>query len=240
MIVSVNNFFNELDRFEIKCETLSGVVDLHVVAESPLTFTGINKPMHFQENKERYSKYPIHYLDLSYLPETRAMKENPWRREEAQREAILKELNKLSPEIVIFGDADETASPDVVERFRSLNCEVANLEMDMLFYFFNKLHPDKWLYQRICKFNGKVAPRADFSLPLIKDAGWHFAYFGGKEALLQKIKATSHGVENAATEFFNEIQNDRYPIIHLCTEYPEEKLPNYVKENRDRFIKWFL
>ena len=240
MVVSVSNFFNELDRFEIKCETLQGVVDLHVIAEAPLTYTGIPKPMHFHENRERYSKYPIHYIDLSYLPDTRAMKENPWRREEAQREAVTAELSKINPEIVIFGDTDETPKPDVVEKFRSLNCEIANLEMDMLFYFFNKLHPDKWPYQRICKFRGKVAPRGDFSLPWIKDAGWHFAYFGGKETLLKKIKATSHAVEEGAKIFYDLVTNDKYPNLDICTEYPVEKLPQFVQDNQERFKHWFM
>jgi hypothetical protein len=239
MIVSINNFLNEHRRFQIKCETLAGIVDLHVVAEAPVTYTGIDKPMHFKENINAFLKYPIHYLDLSDLP-VLPKDANPWRREENQRMAILAELKRINPDIVIFGDADETPKPDVVEKFKSLNCEVANLEMDMLFYYFNRLHPDKWLFQRIAKWRGIDAPRGDFSLPIIQDAGWHFAYFGDKKTLLEKSHATSHAVETGGLSFIEQVKQDNKPNIDICSEYPFEKLPLTVQENKELYLDWFI
>jgi len=239
MIVSVSNFLNELDRFEIKCETLKGVVDLHVIAESPITFTGLNKPMYFQLNSERYKDYPIHYVDLSDLPETRSMKSDPWIREEAQRQAVLNELKKLNPEIVLFGDTDETPRPDIVERFRSLKCQTANLEMDMLLFYFNRVRPEPWKYHRICKFEGKVADRGNWIYPMIKDAGWHFEYFGDKHTLLEKVNASSHGPEEGGRRFFQACSRGEKPGLEECIEYPEDKLPAYVLQNRQRFSDWF-
>lgn len=239
MIVTCQNFLNEIERFQIKCETLKGVVDLHVIAESPVTYTGVNKPMHFALNRDRFKDYPIHYIDLSDLPESRAMKADPWAMEEAQRQAVLKELKKLNPEIVLFGDADETPKPEVVEKFRKLNFHTANLEMDMILYYFNRIDPTPWRYQRICKFQGRVCDRGNWSYPMITDAGWHFQYMGEKQALLDKVNSSSHAMEKAGRDFYQSVSRGEQPGLERCSEYPEEKLPAYVRENRARFSEWF-
>src|ERR1035441_1321998 len=102
MVISVQNFFNETDLLQIKCETLRDSVDLFVVAESPVTFSGLNKPMYFQEKRKLFEKYPIHYVDLSGLEETDYMKASPWNREQVQKNAVLDEVKKIDPEIVLW------------------------------------------------------------------------------------------------------------------------------------------
>jgi len=239
MVITCQNFLNEIERMLIKCETLKGVVDLHVIAESPITFTGLNKPMYFAQNREKFSKYPIHYIDLSRIPETKEMKADPWMREEAQKKAVIEHLKKLSPEIVIFGDTDETPKPDVVEQFRKLNCDTANLEMDMLLFYFNRVDPNPWRYHRICKFKGEIANRGDWTHPMIKDAGWHFEFFGDQKTLLEKINASSHGIEECGRSFYQACSRGEKPGVECCREYPEDKLPSYVRENREKFSEWF-
>ena len=239
MVITCQNFLNEIDRFKIKCETLKGAVDLHVIAESPITYTGLNKAMYFKQNEDKFKDYPIHNIDLSDLAESRAMKSDPWVREEAQRQAIVKELKQLSPEIVLFGDADETPKPEVVEQFRNLNCNTANLEMDMLLFYFNRVHPTPWKYQRICKFSGRVADRGNWNHPLIKDAGWHFQYFGNRRTLLEKINASSHALDEGGRNFYQECSWGKQPGLESCHDYPEEKLPEFVRRNRARFTAWF-
>ena len=239
MIITSQPFLNEVERLLIKLETLKGVVDLHVIAESPVTFTGLNKPMYFQINKDRFKDYPIHYIDLSDLTESKAMRSDPWAMEEAQRQAMLKEIKKISPDIVLFGDADETPTPDVVDRFRKLNCHTANLEMDMLLFYFNRVDPTPWKYQRICKFQGRVCDRGNWSHPTIPNAGWHFQYMGGKQTLLEKINASSHATEDGGRSFFQAVSRGEQPGLERCSEYLEEQLPAYVKENRDKFSEWF-
>jgi beta-1,4-mannosyl-glycoprotein beta-1,4-N-acetylglucosaminyltransferase len=240
MVITCQPFLNEIERMLIKMETLKGVVDLHVIAEAPITFTGVNKPMYFQQNRHRFEGYPVHYIELSGLPETKAMKLDPWAREEFQRKTIVESLKKISPEIVLFGDADETPKPDVVERFRKLNTPTANLEMDMLLYYFNRVGYEPWRYQRICKWQGKVADRGNWNHPIIKDAGWHFEYFGDKSTLLEKINASSHGVEECGRIFFQAVSRGEKPGLENTTEYPEEKLPQVVRDYRERYASWFM
>ncbi len=59
MIVCASPFFNELDLLEIKCRELAGIVDLFVIVESTLTFTGIPKPLYFANNKARFAEFPL-------------------------------------------------------------------------------------------------------------------------------------------------------------------------------------
>jgi beta-1,4-mannosyl-glycoprotein beta-1,4-N-acetylglucosaminyltransferase len=50
-------FNNELDLLEIRLNILDPYVDFFVINESPITFSGKEKPLYFLENKDRYSKF---------------------------------------------------------------------------------------------------------------------------------------------------------------------------------------
>jgi len=50
-------FFNELDILEIRLEILYDYVDYFIISECDSTFSGLDKPFYFEENKEKYSKY---------------------------------------------------------------------------------------------------------------------------------------------------------------------------------------
>ena len=49
-------FFNELDLLEIRLNVLKDVVDYFVITESPYTVSGNEKPLYYQENKDRFGK----------------------------------------------------------------------------------------------------------------------------------------------------------------------------------------
>tara|TARA_R100000808_G_scaffold5537_1_gene16788 strand:- start:8917 stop:9828 length:912 start_codon:yes stop_codon:yes gene_type:complete len=50
-------FFNELDLLEIRLELLYDQVDYFVISESTKTHSNNNKPLNFQANKSKFSKY---------------------------------------------------------------------------------------------------------------------------------------------------------------------------------------
>ena len=66
MIVCAMPFLNELDLIEIKFRELAGVVDLFVIVESPLTFTGLPKPLVFAENKARFAEWSTHHVVVNH------------------------------------------------------------------------------------------------------------------------------------------------------------------------------
>jgi beta-1,4-mannosyl-glycoprotein beta-1,4-N-acetylglucosaminyltransferase len=53
---------NELDLLEAHLEESQHWADELVVIESPLTFTGIEKPMYFADNRERFERFDVKYL----------------------------------------------------------------------------------------------------------------------------------------------------------------------------------
>ena len=58
-------FFNELDLLEMRLNILNDVVDHFVITESPFTVSGNEKPLYYQENKDRFGKFNdkiVHYV----------------------------------------------------------------------------------------------------------------------------------------------------------------------------------
>ena len=49
--------FDELDLMEIRMEILDKYVDYFVIVEATITFMGESKPLYFQENESRFSKW---------------------------------------------------------------------------------------------------------------------------------------------------------------------------------------
>ena len=57
MIVDCFTFFNELDLLELRLEELHESVDYFVLVEASKTQSLLDKPLYFEENKLRYSKF---------------------------------------------------------------------------------------------------------------------------------------------------------------------------------------
>jgi len=68
-VFDVFTFYNELDLLELRLEMLDPYVDQFVLIECIETFSGKQKPLYFQDNKERFSKY-LHkiYHHVTYDP----------------------------------------------------------------------------------------------------------------------------------------------------------------------------
>tara|TARA_R100000742_G_C4271636_1_gene90616 strand:- start:501 stop:1379 length:879 start_codon:yes stop_codon:yes gene_type:complete len=65
-------FLKELDLLEIRLNILDSVVDYFVITESPFTFSGNEKPLYYQQNKDRFSKFNhkiIHNI-IEEIPKT--------------------------------------------------------------------------------------------------------------------------------------------------------------------------
>ena len=56
-VYCVSQFFNELDLLEIKLHTLDPYVDCFIISESTKTHSGLNKPLYYKENKNRYLRF---------------------------------------------------------------------------------------------------------------------------------------------------------------------------------------
>lgn len=69
LVVDAFQFYNELDLLEIRLNTLDSLVDFFIISEAPVMFSGLEKPLFFNEHKEedRFEKFKhkiIHQIIL--------------------------------------------------------------------------------------------------------------------------------------------------------------------------------
>ena len=81
-------FFNEIDILELRLEILNDIVDKFVIVESTVTFSGKEKPLFFNDNKEKFKKFedkiihviiddtPDDFLNIPYIVTPSTTKEN--------------------------------------------------------------------------------------------------------------------------------------------------------------------
>ncbi len=200
MIYDVIPFLNEFDVLEIRLAELAGVVDKHVIVEYDMTFSGRAKRYRLHEKIDRYREFAsrIESWQLTDgLPMADALA-----RETFQRRGMATCINPLPDDIIIWTDADEIPRANIIERFKG---GIADLRMT------HHCGSCDWEFVRGWWDDGKILDGKTF-LPLrdtfdtsiadpsrynqdedsIDDAGWHIAYTGNGDALLEKIGATGH------------------------------------------------
>lgn len=140
-VISCSQFFQELDLLEIKLHTLDSVVDYFVISESTKTHSGLDKPLYFEENKDRFKEFeykiihqvirdtPSDYTNLEHngdpyhdhlVDKINSQKHwdknvESYGRDSWEKESLVIPLLKMDlPDktIVLLSDLDEIAKPD--------------------------------------------------------------------------------------------------------------------------------
>ena len=114
-------FFNELDLLELRLEEGYDHVDYFVITEANKSFQNRDKPFNLEANWDRYAKYhdKIIYVKIEDMPDGDG-NTNHWRRENFQREVIMRGLTNANPDDVIcISDCDEMIRPEVFDFFRN-------------------------------------------------------------------------------------------------------------------------
>jgi len=188
-------FYNELDILDIRFDELYDVVDKFVISEATLTHSGKPKPLYFEENKHRYSKYidKIIHIIVDDFPETN----DPWVRERHQRESLLKGLTNCNRnDIILSGDADEIPRKNTIKNYHPSDA-MCGLELDYHFYQINCIREEKGtthyriLPYWLAKEHGLCWARYQ-KCRLIKDSGWHFSFLGDIDHIINKIESYAH------------------------------------------------
>lgn len=235
MILIVQPFFNELNLLEIKLNTLAGVVDRFLVCEATHTYTGIPKPLYFQESKERFKDFPIHHLVVESLPGEM----NPWLREDHQRKMMYEEAMRFKPSVTVWNDTDEILRPSALAEFLASGHPAMGMECDWLRYYFNRAHPMKWLQPVINRDGRHLVTARGANLPTLKDAGWHFNFCTNRPMLVDKLLATSHAVDHGAPAYLARVRSGENPDLDCTVPYDEDRLPRYIIKHRERFSDLF-
>lgn len=255
MIYDVFHFNDELDLLEIRFDLHDSFVDKYIIIECTKTYSGINKPLNFLNNKQRYSKYlhKVHHIILDYPFENN----DNWKFEHLQRN-IIKGFDFNDDDWILYSDCDEILK----EWPRELTNGINHLVMDLCFYYLNlrvksqkqvyhsyHLNPcfkNKWHMAKIVSglyfymFNNLYEIREYLSQNIggsvIKDAGWHFSNLGDPERIYNKLKAISHANEPLFKDLtLDDVKVNQAlnidPLGRKGVEYECFELPEY-------FNKW--
>ncbi len=205
MVYDCFQFFNELDILKIRLNVLSPVVDKFVISEATETFSGLTKPLYYEENKELFAEFrdKIIHVVVEDTP-----KGDTHYRDTFQKNAVTRGLKGCTDEdIIIFSDLDEIPNPDKIREI------LQNFQKDKIYHFAQRLFycylnmeevsgsllsyagefegvaHKKWIgtkllsYQLLREQNlllGELRfPERKQIGIRVEDGGWHFGYMGG-------------------------------------------------------------
>lgn len=241
-------FFDELDILEIRLNELYDVVDYFVIVENELTFSGKLKPLFFEQNKQRFSKF------LDKIIHVRGPKINfafsPWVRENAQRNDILLGLrNAKDSDIILVSDVDEIINSKKINEIKmmlSLNQDPIRLSMKMYRFFLNRQDTElnHWclpyaITMKTLKTKKKYAPQYFRTIyeykNILNDAGWHFTSHGWTKKYIYKLESWAHQERNVKRN--KEPKNILLDARHCCLVEIDNTYPKYITQNIEYFKK---
>ncbi len=199
MLIDTFMFYNEFDVLELRLEILDEYVDRFVLVEAEVNHIGEPKPLYFNENRERYSKW-LHKIEHIIITASESPKDsNPWSREKYQRNGVLRGLEGVPNEaLVMISDVDEI--PDLAKvRFEQLPHIVCSVHMLMFEYSFDYLFTgEPWFGTVItnCEIFKRAGPNYlrdnRWKFPCFQEAGWHLSSFGSPEHVRNKMSTYAH------------------------------------------------
>jgi len=258
-IIDCFSFFNELDLLEIRLNTLNDIVDRFIICESLQTHSGVNKPLFFELNKERFKPF------LSKITHviTSCESNNSWLNEFNQRNDLDKGFLNLNDEdIILLSDVDEIPNPETIKNLKVEDYFIYNYIQKMYYYYLN--YQNKHLWQGTQSFTyktfkesgnklteirrnnnkGFISNPCKFSKKLIDNGGWHFSYMGGVDSVIYKMKSFMHQellpYSSLNKNFiYSKIENGDW-IWNDGQNIKVEKVdmndhPKYILDNLDKF-----
>lgn len=221
-------FYNELDLLNYRLSILNDVVDYFVIVESTHTFTGKEKELFYDKNKNQFEMYQdkiIHIIidDLPFkFPFIDYLKNEQWENEYHQRNTISRGISKISlldNDILIISDLDEIPNPSLLLKIKKeeLSIEINSLEQDLYCYNLNTQCNCKWYASKILTYNKFVELNINCNdlrqntYPILQNSGWHLSYFGDEYFIQNKIQTFSHQELN--TEKFTNIDTIKRKIM---------------------------
>ena len=203
--MKIYDCFSYLDEdllLDLRLNILDRFVDYFVIVESNKTWQNNHKNHNFDISKFQKFKEKIIYIKVTDMPNG----DNPYLRENYQRNCILRGIEKADNEdLIIISDLDEIPNPDKLKKFRK-GMKYAVFKQMHFYYKINlqsQVNPF-WFGSRICvkkylkspqwlrdlKFKKRPFWRID-KLRLnniLENGGWHFCNLKKPKDLLYKYK----------------------------------------------------
>ena len=223
MIYDCFQFFNELDILKIRLHVLSPVVDRFVISEATETFSGLEKPLYYEENKAMFAEFEekIIHVVVDDTPQG-----GTHERDTFQKNAVTRGLAGCTDDdIVIFSDLDEIPNPDKIREI------LQNFQEDKIYHFAQRLFycylnmeevsgslfegvaRKKWIGTKMLSYKllreqhlllGELRfpERKEIGIR-VEDGGWHFGYMGGhgekdiRKRVQEKVVSAAHQEYNS-------------------------------------------
>ena len=248
-IFNLMPFNDEIPLLKIHLAEMAEWVDLFVVAESEVTFTGQAKPLHFERHKAEFAQYADKILHV-IVPEHPAAFHSPWGRDFRQRDLAVTALSGLAAadDLVLLTDVDEIIDRRALEGFEG---DFAGLRMALFRFFLNyRPAPGNLPIRRtgavargdlLARFGSSylrfdLARRKDGQL--LPNAGWHFTSICDPERLVAKVNSYAHQERTAAwrdldavDRLLSEIKTGRCERGWERAEI-DESFPAYIRERQ--------
>lgn len=262
MIVDTFTFFNELDVLEIRLNELDDVVDYFVLVEANKTQSLKPKPFYFEENQGRFEKF-LHKIIHVKVEETPVFND-VWGMDIYQRDCIafgLEKINIQDKDIVLISDVDEIPKKSaLLENLPKLQ-NIFVFGMSYNVYYLNLVMVDKCWHGTVAVYGGSVKNNSIHRLiklrdqindnRLLKNAGWHCGYQGGKEIVFKKYFSCVEPFDKNSIptlDLFNQVFDERIKDggsfifcddlskTHLkLKEISINDLPNILIENPEKY-----
>ena len=218
-------FGGELDLLEFRLQELGDVVDRFVICEAALTHSGMPKPLYFEENKARFTRWSEKIVHV--VAELDLDAPHPWRREEQQRRFIRDVLREraAADDAIVMGDVDELVDRDALAALAEGCRMTVSLGMPHAIYFANWWAPKPWgappVFGRGSHL-GEPLMRSllglphddwdDFQQRIVDGMGVHVSYLGGADAVRKKFRGHPD-------TYLDTPRSQRRGFIERCIEY---------------------
>jgi len=262
MVYDCFSFFNELDLLEIRLNILNSVVDKFILVEATKTHSNNDKPLYFNENKDRFKNFSnkiIHIIIDEYPEYTTS-----WAFENNQRNEILRGLVNCKPDdVIMISDVDEIPNPLAVKNYTGTGIAMFDQRAYLYFLNYKPVFPIKWNGTRILRYksilnndaelyeykystflieklNQSTTPtkiRMISNLPIIKKGGWHFTYLGGYDSIKYKLRSFAHqefNTEKFTLEQF--IKRNLDKGIDLFNPKDNRYIPVHIAEDFPEYL----
>jgi hypothetical protein len=250
MVIDVCTYNGEKELWDIHYNILKDYVDEFIVVEFDETFSGKSKELSFpmeQYPDVRYVSFSAKdwekYRELAeQSPNTTGAAH--WKREFMQKESIKDALTHLDDDDIIFiGDVDEIWDSRYLDT--KLICPI-KLNLRVYTYYLNNRSSEHFWGIVMTTYGSLKRTclnhlRSSESIHMAGYGGWHFTSMGGTESVKKKLTDSYTHETYASSQIlsnleYNMAENKDFLGRNFTYTLDESEWPDYLKENRDKYI----
>ena len=189
-------FFDEAMLFEIRINEIAELVDIIIIVESSITFTGKTRSTYcfpsVYEKLSEHIKRKVRYIQLSQSDYSKKILDNPWLVEEFTRNQIKRGMFDLNwNDYVIISDVDEIPRAHIIKEriLGALTLSVSNFKFNLVdqgahFYLAKAACGFDFLFNTPNDIRCREKCLVSNDVPR---AGWHFSFMMNEQAILRKL-----------------------------------------------------